>query len=166
MRTQSTPASLFRSLACLAVLGALLLSTGCMYDNHRSFGATEKWVHSDVNVVPKLIGTPLIAIVDGIIGPATAACDQWSSRPPYHPDHEYLSYAGSRVIGRSDMGEGYKWLASVPSIVLDTVWLIVTGPIDLVTVLWFGEDSTAEVEAHAAEHERAELEYEVNGPSE
>ena len=120
-------------LAALAVVAALL--TGCVYDGHVSYGATEKWVHSDINYVPKIIGTPIIAIVDGIISPFTAACDVYDDHP-YAPDHRYLSYAGSRVIGRSDMGLGYQWMASVPSIVLETVWLIVTGPIDLFTVLW------------------------------
>jgi hypothetical protein len=160
MRTQLQPASLTRSLACLAVLGALLLSTGCVYDNHRSFGATEKWVHSDIHTVPKIIGTPFVAIADGIIGPATAACDQWGSDELYHPDHRYLSYAGSRVIARSDMGHGYQWLASVPSIILDTVWLIVTGPIDLFTVLCCGDETGEEVQARQDERDRQVLELE------
>jgi hypothetical protein len=135
MRTLlSLKAFRLRPLAGLAVL-LLLVTTGCRYNDHRSFGATEKWVHSDINRVPKIIGTPFIAIVDGIISPVTAACDQWRSEEPYHPDHRYLSYAGSRVVARSDMGDGYIWLASVPSIILETVWLIITGPIDLVTVL-------------------------------
>jgi len=159
MRTHS-PASMIRSLACLAVVGALLLSTGCIYDNHRSSGATEKWVHSDINYVPKIIGTPFVAIGDGIVGPFTAACDQWGDRPLYHPDHKYLSYAGSRVIGRSDMGEGYQWMASIPSLVLDTVWLIVTGPIDLFTVLFSDQDSTDKVDAAKMEHDEAVLDLE------
>ncbi len=128
-------ALLHRTLAGL-VLGALLLSsTGCMYDDHYSFGATEKWVHSDTTRVPKVIGTPFVAIVDGIIGPFTAASDEWGSETVYNENHKYLSYAGSRVVARSDIGLGYQWIASVPAITFDTLWLIVTGPIDLVTVL-------------------------------
>jgi len=126
-----------RTLSCrLAVLAVgLLLLSGCVYNGHVSYGATEKWVHSDINYVPKILGTPVLAIVDGIISPFTAAFDVYDDHP-YAPDHRYLSYAGSRVIGRSDMSLGYQWLASVPSIVIETVWLIVTGPIDLFTVLW------------------------------
>jgi len=156
MRTQDSTASLFRSLACLTVLGALLLCTGCMYNGHRSYGATEKWVHSDINYVPKIIGTPVIAIVDGVIGPFTAACDEWSDRPLYNPNHKYLSYAGSRVIARSNISDGYKWLASVPSLILDTVWLLVTGPVDLFTVLFSDEDTDAKNEAQAIRLKEAE----------
>jgi len=92
-------------------------------------------VGSDINYVPKIIGTPIVAIVDGVISPFTAACDVYDDHP-YSPDHRYLSYAGCRVIGRSDMSLGYQWEASVPAIVLETVWLLVTGPIDLFTVLF------------------------------
>ncbi|HEX5010011.1 MAG TPA: hypothetical protein VFY71_06390 [Planctomycetota bacterium] len=120
-------------LAALAVVAALL--SGCLYNGHYSYGATEKFVHSDMNVLPKAIGVPIVAIVDGIISPFTAACDVYDDQP-YSPDHRYLSYAGCRVIGRSDMALGYQWEASVPAIVLETVWLIVTGPIDLFTVLF------------------------------
>ncbi len=157
MRTQDSPASLFRSLACLAVLGALLLCTGCLYNDHRSFGATEKWVHSDINYVPKIIGTPFVAIGDGIVAPFTAASDQWGSRPLYNPNHKYLSYAGSRVIARSDIGDGYKWLASVPSLIFDTLWLIVTGPIDLFTVLGSDQDTDVKNEAQAEALKEAEV---------
>ncbi|MEO8754098.1 MAG: hypothetical protein ABI624_15620 [Casimicrobiaceae bacterium] len=161
MRTQSKPASMFRSIACLAVLGALLLSTGCIYNNHRSFGATEKWVHSDINYIPRYIGTPFVAIGDGIVAPFTAACDQWGDRPLYNPDHKYLSYAGSRVIARSDMGEGYQWLASVPSLVLDTLWLIVTGPVDLFTVLFSDQDSDEKVEETQKKHDAEMMKLEA-----
>ena len=134
MDRRASPLRAFSSrLAVLAVLALAL--TGCVYNGHVSYGATEKWVHSDINYVPKIIGTPIIAIVDGIISPFTAACDVYDDHP-YAPDHRYLSYAGSRVIGRSDMKLGYQWMASVPSIILETVWLIVTGPIDLFTVLF------------------------------
>ena len=134
MDRRDSPSRAFNyRLAALAVVAALL--SGCMYNGHYSYGATEKWVHSDINIVPKTIGTPIVAIVDGIISPFTAAFDVYDDHP-YAPDHRYLSYAGCRVIGRSDMALGYQWLASVPAIVLETVWLIVTGPIDLFTVLF------------------------------
>lgn len=128
-----------RRTVAAAVLAALA-ATGCVYDDHASFGATEKWVESDINYVPKIIGTPFVAIADGIVAPATAWVDQFETfefrrDEVYHPDHRYLSYAGSRVIARSGMGDGYKWGTSIFSIIFDTVWLPVTGIVDLVTVL-------------------------------
>jgi hypothetical protein len=134
-----------RRLAALS-LGALLL-TGCVYNDHASFGMTEKWCESDIHTIPKIVGTPFVAIGDSLISPFTAFADQyeidwWFIIPVgidrdevYHPDHRYLSYAGSRVIGRSNMGLGYQWGASIPSILIETVWLLITGPIDLITVL-------------------------------
>ncbi|MBM3984325.1 MAG: hypothetical protein FJ296_01325 [Planctomycetes bacterium] len=122
-----------RRFAALALVVALA-ATGCVYDDHASYGATEKWVHSDVNYVPKIIGTPFIAIFDGLVSPATAAVD-YMDDDVYHPDHLYFSYAGSRVIGRSDMGGGYAWGASIFSIILETAWLPITGLADLVIVL-------------------------------
>jgi hypothetical protein len=125
---------LTRPFAALS-LGLLLLTTSCVYDNHACMGMTEKWTHSDVNYVTKIIGTPIIAIVDSIIAPFTGLCDELDP-PSYVPDHEYLSYVGSRVIGRSTMGDGYKWISSVPSIVIETVWFPLTGLVDLFTVLF------------------------------
>jgi hypothetical protein len=136
-----------RPLAALAVVALLVLTPACVYDDHRSFGATEKWIFSDINRVPKIIGVPFVSIGDSLISPFTAACDQWGSDPLYDPNHKYLSYAGSRVLARSHMGDGYKWGASIPAIIIETVWLIVTGPIDLVTVLVSDEDHHEEHDA-------------------
>ena len=144
--------SLRRLIAPLA-LGMILLVTGCYYNGHRNMGATEKWVGSDINYVPKIIGTPFIAIVDALIGPFTMLWDQLAYDPQYHPKHKYFSYAASRTVARSEMGLGYQWMASVPTILIDTVYLLITGPIDLVWVLGFGEDepstSTSEWQAGA-----------------
>jgi hypothetical protein len=129
-----------RRFAAPLALGLLLVTAGCFYNGHRNMGATEKWVGSDINYVPKIIGTPFIAIVDAIIGPATMAWDQIVYDPQYHPNHKYFSYAASRTIGRSGMGMGYSWLATIPSIIIDTVWFPLTGLIDLVWVLGFGEE--------------------------
>ncbi len=144
-RRASLLAAFSRRLAALSI-GALLL-TGCVFNDHACFGATEKWTTSDIHTIPKIVGTPFVAIFDSIISPFTAFADQyeidwWFIVPVgidrdevYDPDHRYLSYAGSRVIGRSDMGLGYQWGASIFSILFETVWLIITGPIDLITVL-------------------------------
>jgi hypothetical protein len=125
-------APLFRTLSrrlALLSLGALLFTTGCVYDNHMCMGMTEKWVHSDVNTVPKIIGTPFLAIFDSLIAPATGVVDL------ARDDTKYLSYCGSREVGYGTMGDGYKWITSLFSIPIETVWLIITGPVDLVTVL-------------------------------
>jgi hypothetical protein len=140
MTVMPTCARNFRRLIAPLALGLILLVTGCYYNGHRNMGATEKWVMSDINYVPKIIGTPFIAIVDAIIGPATMLWDQVVYDPQYHPKHKYFSYAGSRTLARSDMGLGYLMLASIPAIIIDTVWLILTGPIDLIWVLGWGED--------------------------
>jgi len=144
-RRDSLLAAFPRRLAVLAI-GALLF-TGCVYDDHACFGATEKWCESDIPTIPKIIGTPFVAIGDSIISPFTAFADQFEIRwwfiipvgidrdEVYDPNHRYLSYAGSRVIGRSHMGLGYQWGASFFSIIFETVWLVITGPIDLITVL-------------------------------
>jgi hypothetical protein len=152
-------APLFRNVSrrlALLTLGLLLFTTGCVYDNHACMGMTEKWTHSDVNYITKIIGTPVVSIVDSVIAPVTGLCDELDP-PSYSPDHEYLSYVGSRVIGRSTMGDGYKWMCSVPSIVIETVWLIVTGPVDLLTVLFddTGRQDDDDVAAAPAQPEYA-----------
>jgi hypothetical protein len=141
MRTpQTTSGAPIRRVTGALALALLLVTTGCVYNGHRNMGATEKWQASGVHTIPKAIGFPFVAIGDSIISPATALCDYWSYDEQYHPDHEYLTYAGSRTIGRSDMGDGWQVVASVPSILFETLFLIVTGPIDLVTVLASDDD--------------------------
>ena len=124
----------------LVVLGVLVLSTvGCTYNRHSNMGATEKWVHSDVHIVPKAFGLIFLPAIDAIISPFTASYDYLARDPQYHEDHKYLSYAGSRTVGRSDMGFGYQVWASIFTIPIETVWLLLTGPIDLFNVLIFGD---------------------------
>jgi hypothetical protein len=127
----------------LVVVGVLLAgSIGCTYNGHTNMGDTEKWVASDVNIVPKVILMIPITIFDSVFSPFTAGYDQIFRDPQYHEAHRYLSYAGSRTIGRSDMGFGYQVVASIFSIPIETVWLLVTGPVDLITVLVSDEDGT------------------------
>ena len=78
--------------------------------------------------------------------PFTTSWDYIARDDQYHPDHRYLSYSGSRVVGRSDMPLGYQGIASIFSIVLDTAYLPLTGLIDLIYVIWF-EDVPGEGEA-------------------
>ena len=129
-----------RRLAAPLALGAILTVAGCYYDGHRNMGATEKWVCSDINYVPKIIGTLPIATVDAIIGPFTMLWDQLAYDPQYSPKHKYFSYAASRTVARSHMGGGYIILASIPTIIIDTVYLLITGPIDVIWVLGWGDD--------------------------
>lgn len=128
----------------LMLVGVLLTSTvGCSYNGHTNMGDTEKWVASGVNIVPKVILTIPIAIFDSIVSPFTAAGDQIFRSHQYHEDHKYLSYAGSRSIGRSDMGLGYQIIVNIFSIPIETVWLLVTGPVDLITVLVSDDDEAS-----------------------
>ena len=100
-----TLARTFRRLAAPLALGAILMVSGCYYDGHRNMGATEKWVNSDINYVPKIIGTLPIAIVDAVIGPFTMLWDQIAYDPQYDPHHKYFSYAASLVrLGRIERG--------------------------------------------------------------
>ncbi|MHC5211326.1 MAG: hypothetical protein ACYTG2_11460 [Planctomycetota bacterium] len=145
-----------RALTCRIVaplvLGLLLLTPGCVYNRHVNMGATERWVASDLNTVSKITGTVFISIADAFIGPGTMIVDQFAFNPRYDERHKYLSFASSRTVARSDMGDGYKWMASVPALVFDIGWLIVTGPTDLVWVLVTGPNETppSEVEAFAS----------------
>lgn len=145
--TQPSLAATLRRFVAPLALGLILTVTGCYYNGHRNMGATEKWVGSDINYVPKIIGTLPIAIVDAVLGPFTMTWDQIAYDPQYHPKHKYFSYAASRTIARSDMGMAYMWLASIPTILIDTVYLLVTIPIDLVWVLGFGDDEPQPVHA-------------------
>ena len=135
-----TLARTLRRLVAPLTLGLILSVVGCYYDGHRNMGATEKWVNSDINYVPKIIGTIPISIVDAAIGPLTMLWDQLAYDPQYSPRHKYFSYAASRTIARSHMGNGYIILASIPTIIFDTLYLIITGPIDVIWVLGFGDD--------------------------
>lgn len=128
------------------LVGALTLGlTGCVYDDHLVFGATEKWVASDINIIPKTLGTIVISPFDAILAPWFMIGEQIARDDQYHPDHTYISYAGSRTIARSDMAWGYQMIASIFSIPIDTIYLLITGPIDMVWVLGFGDDGSAEV---------------------
>ncbi len=123
----------------LSVL-VLLASAGCTYNGHRTFGATEKIVASDVNYVTKIAGTAFVSLGDAILAPAEMIADQYEhGTNQYHPDHKYLSYAGSRAITRSDMGLGYQWMASIWSLVAETIYLPVTGSLDLLYILMAGD---------------------------
>jgi hypothetical protein len=141
-----TTVALPRRLLVALALGLLLSTQACVYDHHQNMGATERWVASDISVIPKVAGTFFIALFDAIIGPFTMTADQLFRNPQYDPEHKYLSYAGSRTIARSNMGHGYQWLAGFPTIIIDTVWLIVTGPIDIFWVLWSGPSETPPTE--------------------
>ena len=134
----------FRPTLLLLSLALLIGTTGCAYNQHRNFGATEKFVASDVNYVTKVTGTFFLSIGDSLISPATMLWDQVFNRPQYDPAHKYFSYSGSRAIARSDMGLGYQWMTMFPAMLIETVWLVVTGPADLVTVLFFGDDMPME----------------------
>ncbi len=154
MRENRTPhGRLLRSPAGWLAVGALLLAMssgpGCTYNDHTTFGATEKWVASDVQMVPKWFGTLPVALFDSIFAPFFTAGDFLFRDVRYHPDYRYLTYSGSRVIGRADMAWGYKaasWIFSIP---IETVWLLLTAPVDFITIL-VSEDS--ESEDYAATH--------------
>ena len=92
--------NLSRRLAILSVGVLLFTTTSCVYDNRMCMGMTEKWVHSDVNTVPKIIGTPFLAIFDSVIAPFTDIRDLAKD------DTKYLSYCGSREVGYGTMGDG------------------------------------------------------------
>ncbi len=125
------------------IVGMLLVGTvGCSYNRHTNMGDTEKWVASDVNIVPKVLGVFPLAIFDSIVSPATMAGDLIFRDEQYSPKHTYLSYASSRTVGRSEMGLGYQILASIFTIPIDTAFLPITGIIDLVTVLVVGDDGS------------------------
>lgn len=128
-----------RGAAALALVMFLgLASSGCLYNGHRTMGATEKIEASDVNFVTKIGGVFFVSLGDSIIAPAEMIVDQTFIEPPYHPEHRYLSYAGTRTVARSDMGLGYQGMASVWSLVVETIYLPVTGTIDLVSILALG----------------------------
>lgn len=124
--------------AAWLVAGLVLVgATGCVHNNHLVFGATEKWTASDVHIVPKTLGTLVVAPFDAVLAPWFMIVDQGFRSEQYDPDHKYFSYAGSRTVGRAGMGWGYEIIASVFSIPIDTIYLLVTGPIDLIWVLGF-----------------------------
>lgn len=132
-----------RTCAWLLVGLLLVSSSGCAYNQHTNFAASEKWVASDVNIVPKVLGSLFLAPIESVFSPFTAGFDYIYYDDQYHADHEYLSYAGSRTIGRSDMGLGYQGVASVFSIIIETAYLPLTGLLDLVYVIWIEEDEPA-----------------------
>ena len=126
------------ALAGLALV--LLVVPACMYNGHRTMGATEKLVASDVNHVAKIGGTVFVSLGDSILAPVEMLSDQMSHDTQYDAEHKYFSYAGSRTIARSDMGLGYQWMASFWSVLIETVYLPITGTVHLVHVLAFGDD--------------------------
>jgi len=131
-----------KCLGWLAV-GVLVVGTvGCSYNRHTNMGTTEKWAMSDVHIVPKTLGLLILPPLDAVFSPFTMSGDLLFRDEQYDPAHKYLSYAGSRTIGRSPMGLGYQVLCSIFTIPIETVWLPVTGLIDLATVMIVGDDGT------------------------
>jgi hypothetical protein len=125
---------------------ALLVAPACKYNGHRTMGATEKLVASDVNHVAKIGGTFFVSLGDSILAPAEMLVDQVVYDPQYVPEHKYFSYAGSRTIARSDMGLGYQWMSSIWSVIIETLYLPITGTVDLVGILAFGDDEPPPVQ--------------------
>lgn len=132
-----------QSLGWAVALVLITQLVGCAYDHHTNMGDTEKWIASDVHIVPKCIGLLVLPAFDAVVSPFTMSGDLIFRDKQYDPRHKYLSYAGSRTIGRSHMGLGYQIWCSLFTIPIETVWLIVTGPVDLITVLGWGDDGTA-----------------------
>ena len=118
----------------IALCLALLVTAGCKYNGHRNMGATETIGTSELNDFAKPVGVFLVAIPDAVLSPFTMLADRIGGNN-YNGDHHYFSYSGSRVIADSHMGLEYQWLATAPTILIETVWLIITGPVDLITVL-------------------------------
>ncbi|RKY19652.1 MAG: hypothetical protein DRQ55_10190, partial [Planctomycetota bacterium] len=136
-RTQTTQRSAPRLFGWLLV-GVLALGvTGCVHNDHLVYGATEKWEASDQHMVPKAFGFIFPVVFDAILSPWFMMGEQIARDEQYHPDHRYISYAGSRTIARSDMGQGYKFFASIFSLPIDTVYLLISGPVDLIWILGF-----------------------------
>jgi len=132
--------SRWNSVLAVVLLGAVALTpVACNYDNHRSMGMTEKLATSDINQPTKIFGTLILGLVDAVLSPFEYAIDasemKWHDKPRYNPDFEYFSYAGSRVIARSDMDGEYKFIAGFWSVIAETLWLPLTGLIDGVTIL-------------------------------
>ena len=123
-------------LTAWLLMGTLALGmSSCTYDNHLVFGATEKMAKSEIAVVPKWLGVLIISPFDAILAPWFQIYDQAARDPQYHPKHKYFSYSGSRVVGRADMHWGYELTASIFSYPIDTIYLLLTGPADLIWVL-------------------------------
>jgi len=118
------------------ILSILLLSAtiGCKYDDHRNMGATEALANSNLNYWTKPVGVLVVSVGDAVFSPFTMASDQMSSER-YHQDHKYFSYAGSRAIARSNMGLEYQAIASFPTILIETLFLPITGTIDVITAI-------------------------------
>ncbi len=132
--------SRWNSVLAVVLLGAVALApVGCNYDNHRTMGMTEKFAASSINQPTKVFGTIILGLVDAVLSPFEYGIDaaemNWGDKPRYDPDFEYFSYAGARVIARSDLDDEYKFIAGFWAIVAETIWLPLTGIIDGVTIL-------------------------------
>jgi hypothetical protein len=56
------------------VVGLVLLANlvGCAYNRHTNMGNTEKWVASDVHILPKCLVLIVLPAIDSVISPFTA----------------------------------------------------------------------------------------------
>lgn len=135
------------------LVGILALSTtGCVYNDHLVFGATEKWVASDTHMIPKTLGTIVIAPFDAVFAPWFMIADQLVRDEQYSPNHKYISFSGSRTVARSGMAWGYHDIATIFALPIDIVYLPLTGLIDIVWVLTSDDDGcTGECEGESCE---------------
>ena len=123
-----------RPLRILAVLAfVLVVATSCRYNDHRTMGATQKLATSDVTPISKMVGTMVVGIGESFIAPIEATWDYTFNDRQYADDHEYLSYAGTRTLKRDQDQMGAYMYAAYPfTVLIETVWLIVTLPVDAV----------------------------------
>ena len=136
-----------RSYGWLAAIVLTLSIGGCVYNGQANWGMTRKWVQSDVDIFTRILGSIPLGIIDGVISPFTAAVDYIFIDDDYSPEEDFLSYAGSKTIAHSTMPEGWRLGMSIISIPLDTIWLILTLPVDAITTLCCGrqEDTPEEL---------------------
>ena len=121
-----------------AALGlALLLSSGCAYDNYYSFANTRKLVDSDAPQVTKAVFAPMTLLFEGMYSPITAWMDaqNYAKDKEHEKEHVYLSYIGAKSLYDSDMHVMYKIAGSFMVLPIDTVWFPVAGVIDTVYAL-------------------------------
>jgi hypothetical protein len=104
----------------------LLVSVGCVShpkeNGTLTMGITREWTTSELHIAPRVIGAIFIAPIEALFFvPFERFGDIANSDAVYGSEGKYLSYSGSRAVGRSDMGWGFRVYAMVFTIPIDTV---------------------------------------------
>ena len=120
-------------LGILTVFASVTLS-GCQHSGAYTFGPSRKLMDSGAPDVTKGVFIPFLVLYDSFTSPATAYIDA-AENAKTTTGHIYLSYIGTRTVWKSNMEDFYIYAALPATALLDSIWFLGGGLLDVGHVL-------------------------------